>query len=95
MQEVKPRLWETLSHAAGPDCSDSTVVEAAAFANQTCSGGAAAAGGGQQQAGDPAKSPHIEVLHEDARIFFYHNFLSDEECAHIISLAEPTLQRSG
>eukprot|EP00887_Chlorella_sp_A99_P000185 scaffold13.g185.t1 len=36
-----------------------------------------------------------QVLHDDARIFLYHNFLSDEECDHIMKLAEPSLQRSG
>jgi hypothetical protein len=31
----------------------------------------------------------------EARIFLYENFLTDEECDHIIKLAEPTMQRSG
>uniref|UniRef100_A0A383VPY4 procollagen-proline 4-dioxygenase n=1 Tax=Tetradesmus obliquus TaxID=3088 RepID=A0A383VPY4_TETOB len=34
------------------------------------------------------------VLHEDARIFLYPNFLTEEECDHIIALAEPQLRRS-
>ncbi|KAL4432155.1 hypothetical protein ABPG77_005917 [Micractinium sp. CCAP 211/92] len=44
---------------------------------------------------DPAKSPRIEVLHEDARIFLYRSFLSPEECEHIMKLAEPSMARSG
>lgn len=33
---------------------------------------------------DPFRSPRIEVLHEEGRIFLAHNFLTDEECDHII-----------
>ncbi|GAB4818416.1 hypothetical protein N2152v2_005462 [Parachlorella kessleri] len=35
------------------------------------------------------------TLHEEARIFVFENFLTEEECDHIVSLAEPRLQRSG
>ena len=42
-----------------------------------------------------ATRPRMEVLDEDARIFMFHNFLSPEECDHIISLATPHLERSG
>jgi prolyl 4-hydroxylase len=41
------------------------------------------------------KRPRMEVLHEEARIFMFHNFLTDEECDHLISLAKPKLSRSG
>lgn len=66
----------------------------------TSTGGMAAAAGSnasclQEPVCDPARSPRIEVLHEEGRIFLYHNFLSDEECDHIIKLAEPKLERSG
>ena len=37
----------------------------------------------------------MEVLDEDARIFLFHNFLTPEECDHIINMAEPHLERSG
>ena len=41
------------------------------------------------------KRPRMEVLHEEARIFMFHNFLTEEECDHLISLAKPKLSRSG
>lgn len=62
-----------------------TVTAAATWANASC---AAAPGEG-------IKTPRLEVLHEDARIFLYHNFLTDEECDHIKGLAAPSLARSG
>lgn len=37
----------------------------------------------------------LQVLHEDARIFLYERLLSEEECDHIIKIAEPRVQRSG
>ena len=37
----------------------------------------------------------MEVLDEDARIFLFHNFLTPEECDHMIALASPSLERSG
>lgn len=43
----------------------------------------------------PSLRPRMEVLDEDARIFMFHNFLTPEECDHLISLAEPKLARSG
>jgi hypothetical protein len=36
-----------------------------------------------------------QVLDWDARIFLFHNFLSPEECDHIISLSEKRMTRSG
>jgi hypothetical protein len=36
-----------------------------------------------------------KVLDWDARIFLYHNFLTDAECDHIRSTAEARLERSG
>ncbi|GAB4820202.1 hypothetical protein N2152v2_007248 [Parachlorella kessleri] len=36
-----------------------------------------------------------EVLDGEARIYLFHNFLTDEECDHIVGKAEPRLQRSG
>lgn len=39
--------------------------------------------------------PRMEVLDEDARIFMFHNFLTEEECDHLISLAKDHLDRSG
>jgi len=36
----------------------------------------------------------MEVLDEDARIFMFHNFLTPEECDHLIGLAKPSLSRS-
>lgn len=35
------------------------------------------------------------MLDWDARIFLFHNFLSPEECDHIISLSEKRMTRSG
>ena len=35
------------------------------------------------------------MLDAEARIFLFHNFLSDAECDHIIGLASPHLERSG
>jgi hypothetical protein len=37
----------------------------------------------------------VQVLDWDARIFLFHNFLSPEECDHIISLSEKRMTRSG
>lgn len=37
----------------------------------------------------------MEVLDWDARIFMFHNFLSPEECDHIIEVSEKRLSRSG
>lgn len=37
----------------------------------------------------------MEVLDADARIFMFHNFLSPQECDHLIKLAEPHFHRSG
>ncbi|EFN59988.1 hypothetical protein CHLNCDRAFT_49444 [Chlorella variabilis] len=64
----------------------STTTFAASFGNSSCA---------SEPACDPSRSPRVQVLHEDARIFLYHNFLTDEECDHIIKLAEPTMARSG
>ena len=66
-----------------------------AWGNQTCNTGSSSGGAAAAADCHPAKSPRIEVLHEDARIFLYHNFLSEEECDHVISLATPTMERSG
>lgn len=41
------------------------------------------------------KTPHMQVLDEDARIFLFENFLTDEECDHLIKLSEGQLTRSG
>lgn len=41
------------------------------------------------------KRPRMEVLHAEARIFLFHNFLTEEECDHLISMAKPKLSRSG
>lgn len=41
-----------------------------------------------------AKAPHLEVLNAEARIYLYHNFLSEEECDAIIEKAGPRLKRS-
>lgn len=39
--------------------------------------------------------PRMEVLDEESRIFMFHNFLTPEECDHMIGLAEPHIARSG
>lgn len=41
------------------------------------------------------KVPRMVTLHEEARIFLFEHFLTDEECDHIISLAKPRMARSG
>ncbi|KAL4857404.1 putative prolyl 4-hydroxylase 4 [Chlorella vulgaris] len=41
------------------------------------------------------KRPWMQVLDAEARIFMFHNFLTDAECDHIVSLARPHLERSG
>ncbi|PSC75580.1 putative prolyl 4-hydroxylase 4 [Micractinium conductrix] len=66
----------------------SATQQATASTNATCTNTAV-------DAETTTKAPRVEVLHEDARIFLYHNFLSDEECDHIMKLAAPSLQRSG
>uniref|UniRef100_A0A7N2KSV2 Prolyl 4-hydroxylase 3 n=1 Tax=Quercus lobata TaxID=97700 RepID=A0A7N2KSV2_QUELO len=35
-----------------------------------------------------------ETLSWEPRVFIYHNFLSKEECEHIISLAKPHMRKS-
>jgi len=42
-----------------------------------------------------APKTEIEVLHWDARIFYIHRLLSNEECDHIIKKATARLARSG
>ncbi|KAI7835432.1 hypothetical protein COHA_010678, partial [Chlorella ohadii] len=37
----------------------------------------------------------MQVLDAEARIFLFHNFLTDAECDHIIGLAKPKMERSG
>lgn len=39
--------------------------------------------------------PRMHVLDEDARIFLFENFLTSDECDHLIELAEKHLYRSG
>ncbi|EFN51228.1 hypothetical protein CHLNCDRAFT_141231 [Chlorella variabilis] len=46
----------------------------------------------QDTAQDP-KRPWMQVLDAEARIFI--NFLTEEECDHIVALAKPHLERSG
>eukprot|EP00798_Chlamydomonas_sp_ICE-L_P022154 gene22154-29216_t len=41
------------------------------------------------------KTPWMEVLDDDARIFLYHHFLSDEECDSLKAKALTHLERSG
>ena len=41
------------------------------------------------------KTPRMQVLDEDARIFMFHNFLTEDECDHLIALATDHLARSG
>ncbi|KAI8102935.1 hypothetical protein M9434_005726 [Picochlorum sp. BPE23] len=41
------------------------------------------------------KTPRMQVLDEDARIFLFENFLTEEECDHLVNLAQDHLQRSG
>ena len=43
---------------------------------------------------EPKKEPELVVLSWEPRIFYYKNFLSDEECDYIIEKAKPELQRS-
>lgn len=43
---------------------------------------------------DPEKDPWIETVSMIPRAFVYHNFLSDEECAHIKQTAAPQMRRS-
>eukprot|EP00898_Chlorokybus_atmophyticus_P003029 jgi/Chlat1/3727/Chrsp259S03881 len=38
--------------------------------------------------------PNVEVLSWKPRAFVYHNFLTDEECDHLVNLAKPQLQKS-
>ncbi|PSC72393.1 2-C-methyl-D-erythritol 4-phosphate chloroplastic [Micractinium conductrix] len=71
------------------------------LADPTATGGIAVAAGNETASCllapecDPARSPRIETLQEEGRIFLYHNFLTDEECDHIVRLAEPHLERPG
>jgi prolyl 4-hydroxylase len=37
---------------------------------------------------------NVETLSETPRVVVVHNFLSEEECDHLIHLASPSLQRS-
>ena len=43
---------------------------------------------------DP-KRPWMEVLDADARIFMFHNFLSEEEADHIVSVSGRDGQEGG
>ncbi|KAG7544920.1 Prolyl 4-hydroxylase alpha subunit [Arabidopsis suecica] len=36
----------------------------------------------------------LEVITKEPRAFVYHNFLTNEECEHLISLAKPSMARS-
>ncbi|KAF8095530.1 hypothetical protein N665_0330s0012 [Sinapis alba] len=36
----------------------------------------------------------VEVISWEPRAFLYHNFLTNEECEHLISLAKPSMKRS-
>jgi prolyl 4-hydroxylase len=40
------------------------------------------------------KEGWVEVLSWQPRVFYYHHFLTDEECDHIIKLGSPSLTRS-
>ncbi|KAJ0966885.1 hypothetical protein J5N97_023802 [Dioscorea zingiberensis] len=40
------------------------------------------------------EEPWTEVLSWEPRAFIYHNFLSKEECEHLISLAKPHMEKS-
>ena len=55
------------------------------------------AGGGEEAAADaPLMRPDgwIEAVSWRPRAFVYHNFLTDEECEHIIKMAEPSIKIS-
>jgi len=41
-----------------------------------------------------AREPWIETVSWHPRAFVFHNFLSTEECDHIVNLAEPVMERS-
>ncbi|PRW32905.1 Prolyl 4-hydroxylase subunit alpha-2 isoform A [Chlorella sorokiniana] len=42
-----------------------------------------------------SKRPWMQVLDAEARIFLFHNFLTEAECDHIVGLAKPKMERSG
>ncbi|KAI7841722.1 hypothetical protein COHA_004588 [Chlorella ohadii] len=70
-------------------------ADSEAYPSASAAGMAATADCSLQPECDPARSPRITVLHEEARIFLYSRMLNDSECDHIIKLAEPHLMRSG
>lgn len=94
------RQWGRDRHAAEqpfptPAAAGTVPEPTAVFPNATSPAEGAVARELSEVAEDIARSPRVQVLHEDARIFLYHNFLTPEECEHIKSLAEPQLHRSG
>lgn len=44
---------------------------------------------------NPTQPTHLQVLHWDARIFYFHDLLSSEECDYVVRRALPALERSG
>ncbi|KAK3271236.1 hypothetical protein CYMTET_20403 [Cymbomonas tetramitiformis] len=52
-------------------------------------------GSGQSSPSEPRdESQWIETVSWEPRAFVYHNFLSKEECLHLIHLAAPTMEKS-
>ena len=43
----------------------------------------------------PLAPPRRELVAERPRAYLLHNFLSAEECEHVISIAAPMMERSG
>jgi len=41
-----------------------------------------------------SEQPWLETISWEPRAFVFHNFLTDEECDHIIEIAEPAMERS-
>jgi len=43
---------------------------------------------------DPERTIHVEWIEDTPRVILLHNFLSPQECQHLINLAEPRMSRS-
>lgn len=69
-------------------------LTATAVAVRTATGGHVFKGDAGN-AGDHSRQPWVELLSWKPRAYLYHNFLSPEECDHIIKIAMPHIQRSG
>lgn len=58
-------------------------------------GCATAVTGAEGNGGDQARRPWLEQLSWKPRAYLWHNFLTHEECDHIVKISLPHIARSG